>query len=237
MNLFDTMESWLAGEPVWSHARILKEWPELESYRRRLFKIAASGKDYGRQCAEQWTCRNDWILRYGFAIPCAELLDELALSASVVEVGAGTGYMTRLARLRGVSIVGTDVHPPGVNVYGFEVGRYDDQQKTVAAQAAVRRHPRSTVFCSWPTLNEAWFRECLEAMRVGQRIIVVREECCAESGAWEYLSECFDTERCVTMPNFEHVADYAEACVKRRHKPRRKSDAEVLDRGDDLREQ
>lgn len=226
-----TMQSWLDGEPVWPYAKILKEWgPDFEMYRRRWSRELGHMLSTGKITSKEFdlermfrlaNLRNEWIRLFGFAIPCAELLDELEKSTHVVEVGAGTGYMTRLMRNHGISVTGSDYDFRGPNSHGFETAKYDDEQVTgVEAKTMVRRYPKSTVFCSWPTLRETWFRQMLKAMQVGQQLVVIREDACAEDSAWEYLDDCFDAMSHVDIPTFEHMNDFASVHIKKRNRPK-----------------
>lgn len=234
MGVIETMQEWLHGEPVWPLARILETWGgQFEMYRRRWRKEVAdamatgeltsrgSAESYLRDGMAMMRLRDEWVLRFGFAIPCAELLDALAAAAPIVEVGAGTGYMTALMRHRGIDVIGSDYDFEGYNSHGFMTGRFDkDQINGVQAKTMVRRHAERAVFCSWPTLNETWFRQMLRAMKIGQRVIVIREDACAEETAWQYLNDCFDPVAEIDIPAFQHLNDFASVHVKKRHRPK-----------------
>lgn len=207
----DTMKAWLGGEPVWPYAKILSDWgAEFENYR-----INWRMPSPIERTMILMQTRDVWIKLFGYAIPCAELLDELAKANHVVEVGAGTGYMTHLMRLRGVDVVGSD---PGDTGYRFECGLFDPAQVRAQGKTMVRRYPNSTVFCSWPSLEETWFRQMLKSMRIGQRLIVIREEACAESSAWDYLDACFAEDAVIHIPAFQHLNDYAAVYTKKRQR-------------------
>jgi hypothetical protein len=217
--ILGTMRGWLAGEPVWPFAEVVARWgAEFEMYRRRW------GRDDFAARMERETrmhmLRHDWIIEFGFAIPCAQLLDALAKAQPVVEIGAGSGYLTALARMRGIDIIGTDAGPAGEPRYGFRVAKHDPGQRQLAGKTAVRRFRDRSVFCSWPTLNRTWFRQALRAMRIGQRLIVIREEACAEGTAWEYLDACFKHEADIDLPAWPFMNDRAEVYRKRRQRPR-----------------
>lgn len=223
------MQRWLDGEPVWPYAKIIEAWPEFEHWHAKMFRDTwppcAEGDDtikfrlpkidqsYMEARVQRTMLRHLWIGAFGFAIPCAELLDELAKHEHVIDVGAGTGYMTKLMRHRGINVIGSD---PGLGGHGFQVGALDPQQVKAGAKDMVSRHPTSAVFCSWPTLKATWFREMLKAMRTGQHLIVIREGACAEDTAWEYLDASFTELGTITIPTFEHMHDYAWVGVKRR---------------------
>lgn len=232
MGAVETMTEWIYGEPVWPYARIIETWGEqFEMYRLRwsrevkhavetgqLTSRDRDPKEYMRDTMAMWHLRDEWVLRFGFAIPCGELIDELKRFAPIVEVGAGTGYMTRLMRNAGIDVIGSDYDFKGYNTHGFMTGCFDDDQiNGVQAKTMVRRYPR-TVFCSWPTLDHTWFRQMLRAMRIGEVLIVIHEDACAEETAWQYLSECFAGIYDIAIPAFEHMNDTASVYVKKRHR-------------------
>jgi hypothetical protein len=232
-HVIETMRSWLNGEPVWSYAKILEVWgPEFEMYRRRWDRQFQEKMKQAQETGEITFdgdtmhiimrgvsilhLRDAWIAEFGFAIPCAELLDELAKHRQVIEVGAGSGYMTRLMLNQGINVIGSN---PPLNDYTFEHGKYAvlalREAKTMA-----RANPDATVFCSWPTLKHTWFRQALKAMKVGQRLVVIREDACAEKTAWQYLDDCFEQTATIDIPTFEHMNDYASVHVKKRNRSR-----------------
>jgi hypothetical protein len=222
--ILGTMRRWIAGEPVWPFPEVLARWGgEFEMYRRRWAReMRRDESQWEREArwerdAKLYELRQEWIREFGFAIPCAELLDALASLQPVVEIGAGSGYLTALARARGIDIVGTDAGPVDELRYGFRVAKHDPRQLQLAGKTAVRRFRDRSVFCSWPTLNRTWFRQALRAMRIGQRVIVIREEACAEDSAWEYLDACFKQEGEIDLPAWPFMNDRAEVHRKRRH--------------------
>jgi hypothetical protein len=234
MGAIETMQGWIHGDPVWPYARILETWgAQFEMYRlrwRREIADAMAGGDltsrgnaaaYLRDSLAMWHLRDEWVIRFGFAIPCGELLDHLAAAAPIVEVGAGTGYMTALMRNRGIEVIGSDLDCRGYSDHGFLTGCFDEEQvQGVQAKTMVRRYPERAVFCSWPTLNATWFRQMLRAMRIGQQLVVIREDACAEETAWQYLNDCFDHVTDIDIPAFLHLNDIASVYIKKRQRPK-----------------
>jgi hypothetical protein len=225
-DVLGAVERWVRGdEAVWRHARCIEEWgPDFEMYRTRW-----SRGDYGPQpslaflppCTLARTTamvelRQQFLQRFGFMLPCAELLDELQKSKLVVEIGAGTGYMTRILRNRGINVIGSDPQLSYRHVLNHAL--YDDRQVIAQGKTMVRRYPDATIFCSWPSLDDTWYRQALKAMRVGQRIVAVLEDSCAEETAREYFDACFDTERLINIPAFEYMNDIAHVAVKKRNR-------------------
>lgn len=227
--VIDTMASWLSGEPVWPFAKIIEVWgEEFEDYRIGIMRQANAALDAGvmkfsdrnfNRGVAIFATRDVYISRFGFAIPCAELLDELAAHAPIIEVGAGSGYMTRLMENRGIHVLGSDWDWPGPSGYRFQIGKFDRLQRNgVAAKTMARRYSDRTIFCSWPSLRETWFRQMLKAMKIGQRLIVIREGACAEDSAWQYLDDCFVEEKTINIPTFDCMHDYAGVYLKKRQK-------------------
>lgn len=215
--ILNTMRNWLNGEPVWSHDEILQRWgQEFMMYRNAW---ANNNFDFIplERSMELLKLREKAVKELGFAIPCRELLDALKQYQPIIEIGAGSGYLTTLMRKHGVEVVGTD---PGFGGFGFTVGRYDNQQQVMQGKTAVRHFRDRTVFCSWPTLEHTWFRQAMRAMRIGQKLIVIEEDSCAEQSTWDYREAMFQPLADIPLPAWYHMNDRASVWIKR-HEPRR----------------
>lgn len=216
-DVIGAVERWVRGdEATWRYARCLEDWgPDFEMYRKRwsrsTFDMLSGGV---MRFAAITDVRQEYIRRFGFMLPCAELLDELQRADLVIEVGAGTGFMTRIMRHRGINVIGSDA---GIG-YFRKHGEFDPSQVVAQGKTMVRRYPKALVFCSWPSLGETWFRQTLKAMRVGQRIVTVLEESCAEETAREYFDACFEIERLIDIPAFEHMNDTVYVATKKRNR-------------------
>jgi len=215
-DVIGAVERWVRGdEATWRYARCLSDWgPEFEMYRKRWNSGVFDPPSGIERSVSLTDLRHQYIERLGFMIPCAELLDELQQANLVVEVGAGTGFMTRIMRHRGIRVIGSD---PRLD-YGHVLkhGAYDDLQVVAQGKTMVRRQPKALVFCSWPSLGETWFRQMLKAMHVGQRIVTVLEDSCCEDSAREYFDACFEVERTIDIPAFQHMNDIAYVAIKKR---------------------
>jgi hypothetical protein len=214
-----TMRRWLDGEPVWSHAEIMQRWgQEFLMYRTawdmNIRTTRASIYVDGDRSLSLYGLRDEAISEFGFGLPSRELIDALEQHQPIIEVGAGTGYFTALMRKRGIDVIGTDCGPG----QRFCVGRYDPKQLSLQAKTAVRRYRDRTVFCSWPSLWHTWFRQALRAMQVGQKLIVIEEDACAEDSAWEYRDQAFEEiGKSIPLPAWPNLNDRASCWVKKRH--------------------
>lgn len=216
------MESWMAGEPVWLLAKIIEQWgPEFEDWLRRYSRSAELplshdvSHDVMRHMAA-FAVREEFVGRYGFAIPCAELISSLAKSRIVLEVGAGSGYMTKLMRNHKINVVGSDLVESGVRNYGFITAEFDPGQLKLDAVAAVQKfHMADTIFCSWPSFGEDWFLDALKVVKRGQRVIAIRESACATEETWEYFETWFDEREQISIPMFSGLHDWADVRVRK----------------------
>jgi hypothetical protein len=211
--ILGSMRRWLDGEPVWSHDQIVDRWGREFLMYRAAWECDDHVLPIPDRSEVLYFLRTKAIKEFGFALPCAELLDALAQHAPIVEIGAGSGYMTALMRKRGIDVIGTDPGPGQV----FPLGIYDRQQLLLQGKTAVRRYPKRTVFCSWPSLHLTWFRQALRAMRIGQRLIMVEEDACAEDSAWDYRDQSFDREARIDVPAWPMLNDRAGVWIKKRH--------------------
>jgi hypothetical protein len=215
--IFATMDQWLSGEPVWPLERVLERWgPEFRTYRSQL---ALHSLDSGMITAA-FERRDDFIKRYGFAIPCAELLEGAAKLAPLVEIGAGSGYLTALMRKNGIDVIGSD---PCLDCERTLAHRkFDPDQQALGGKTAVRRWRDRNVFCSWPRLETAWFRQAMKAMQVGARVLMIMESSCARGSAHDYIEQCFEREGdLIEIPAWPFLNDYAEVRVKKRNRWKR----------------
>jgi hypothetical protein len=148
--ILDQMRDWVNGnQAVFTYGEILNTWGK--EFKVLSWRGANEPDSSFLNSIRMFELRERFVKEFGFVIPCAELLDELAKSTFVLEVGAGSGYMTRLMKHRGIPVIGTDPHCEG---YRFELAQYDSGQYKLQGKTAVRKFSDAdTVFCSWPTYD------------------------------------------------------------------------------------
>lgn len=88
--------------------------------------------------------------RYAHAIPNAEALRALRELGPLLEVGAGTGYWSRLLRDCGADVMATDIDAEGRDTGWCSTTRWTDVLQRDAETAMVT-YPDRAVFACWPT--------------------------------------------------------------------------------------
>lgn len=148
--------------------------------------------------------RQEYIAKFGFAIPCREAVEAVVAGGPVVEIGAGTGYWAALIAQQGGDVVATDSCQ---QTWGsWKHGQYFAVER-LAGKTAVRRYRDRNVFCSWPSLQQTWFRQALKAMRVGRTLFYVEESATADESARAYLEDFFVEEAHINIPCFSGLHD------------------------------
>lgn len=149
--------------------------------------------------------RDAWIREFGFPVVIDETVEGLLPFGPFVEVGAGTGFLSRLLALRGADVVTTDA---GTGTYGFRHGSW----REVLIQDAVLEHPDRTVLMSWPSLGEPWCEEAASAIRPGGLLVHIGERggCTGTDGFEAILEAGFEEIARVPMPVFCGIHDRVE---------------------------
>lgn len=127
----------------------------LEAYERVL----------GGSSAEMESARGDLVARYGFAVPTEEALEVIRTASpqGVVEIGAGTGYWARLLHDRRVEVAAYDLEPPPSATNPWFAGSEPWHRVERGDHTAVDRLADRTLLLVWPTKNETWPSDALDA--------------------------------------------------------------------------
>jgi len=105
--------------------------------------------------------------KWGFSIPCLEVVQKLVALSPLVEVGAGTGFWSALLRSAGADIIATDIISEGSPGYGMSIGTHCPIT-ALDARTAVVSYPERNVFCSWPTRDAEWCTEAVNEIQPGR---------------------------------------------------------------------
>lgn len=115
--------------------------------------------------------RWDYIKEFGYALPCTEALELIASFGPVVEVGAGSGFWSKVLVATGVDIIATD---NSADRYPFTVGANHDVVD-MSADEAVRMNSDRAVLTIWQCMEDRWSEAVLDRMIAGQVLIYVGE--------------------------------------------------------------
>lgn len=193
----------LARIPEWIEAG---KAPPAKVLRDQGFTTASTDAE---RYAELRLARRVFVRRYGFSIPCSEVMGVLSRMGPLVELGAGSGYWSALLRNAGLDVVATDPFAGRESGYGFEGGRHAGIERLGGLQA-VEAYPDRDLFCSWPTEGSPWALAAVRRMRIGRRIALIGEPrggCTATPGLYRYLETRFRLLGAIDIPQFPKVAD------------------------------
>jgi hypothetical protein len=165
----------------------------------------------------QYSLRKYAIANYGFAIPCIELIETItSFSKNILEVGSGTGYLSKLLRSKVDHLICTD---SGKNSYRFRVG---SQFRVIHVNAvkAIKRYPEKDVLMSWPCYHRNWSYHAAKAMKPGRYLFYIGEGaygCTGTDEFHDYLSsDKFQYINSCSIPKWYGLHDRLEIYQKSR---------------------
>jgi len=154
--------------------------------------------------------REDYIHKYGFAIPCKEALDTIREYSPILEVGAGTGYW---AALLDCDIIATDIGRGSETLIKskqwFDMGTHFSVKK-MSAQTAMKKWPDRTLFFCWPSYDEPWPTEALKNLKFGKHVIYIGEGeggCTADDEFHQELRDKFEEVEDISIPQWRGIHD------------------------------
>jgi hypothetical protein len=156
--------------------------------------------------------RKAFIRRWGFAIPCAEVVDEVSKLSPIVEIGAGSAGWTALFRAAGIDAIATDAVSEGTPGYGLTAALHHPVE-ALRGKDAVERYSERNVFCSWPTHDDDWCSEAAKAIKRGRFLGLigkVRGGSTGNDALFDVLERDFAFVACVEIPQFPGVDDRFE---------------------------
>ena len=135
--------------------------------------------------------RDQYVSEYGFVLLTQECVDALAGILShkrVLEVGAGTGFLSHCLAEKGVNIVAQDAVRPKNGSYGFQKTWKLD---TIGPFEESLTQEHDAIILSWPCLGSSFAFEVAKAMVPGQILIYQGEGpggCTADDDFFDYTS-------------------------------------------------
>lgn len=115
--------------------------------------------------------RGRYARRYGYGIPCLELIDALRPLAPLLEVGAGNGFWTYWLRRAGCDVLAVDAGLPDP----YTGHRWIDDLRTSDGAKAVVGEPERNVLMVWPRYDSLWPTHVVHALRADRALCYVGE--------------------------------------------------------------
>lgn len=156
------------------------------------FSAFAESPSSGDDVMAAFRLRQAYTARFGFVLPTPELPHVLAPFAPFVEIGAGTGALTRYLIDAGLDVVATDPAPCGPT-YFADAPRWTDIHEMDAA-AALAAYPDRAVLLSWPCYARPWAEQALDLMSPGTVVALIGEGpggCTGTDGMFARLEAAF----------------------------------------------
>ena len=116
--------------------------------------------------------------RFGYGLPCREVVEAIANCGPLLEVGAGNGFWTYCLRRKGIDVIATDPKEAGM----YNRGQWIRDLVEVDAIAAMNRFPGRNILLVWPHFESLWAVDVAQSMKAGQLLCYVGEGafgCCA----------------------------------------------------------
>ncbi|MBK1666971.1 hypothetical protein CKO28_02800 [Rhodovibrio sodomensis] len=158
--------------------------------------------------------RDAYIRRFGFTVPLPRAVRSIADLGPIVEVGAGTGHLSKLISHEGSLAFATDGGDG--RQYSLNIGAWEQVHPMDAAFAAASL-PERTVLLSWPHGSE-WPVRLLSAMSSGQTLVHSGEGeggCCAGPLFFKTLHRDFEPVTALPSLSFPGIHDSFSVWQKR----------------------
>lgn len=123
--------------------------------------------------------RDLYIHEYGFFMVSEDFLEKSVKFFSkshILEVGAGTGFLSACLQSYGINITPTDSHTVD-NSYGFSKLHTNVIQTDSVKYLAQNKNSFDTILMSWPDYGSDFAYEILKNMNKGQTLIYIGESC------------------------------------------------------------
>lgn len=178
--LHQLMDTWIQGGPPFDAAPFMHTDPALDLF----------DPEFDRQ--SPFFRRRIFAKTFGFCMPGPTFVEQVGRFGPVVEIAAGSGYLSALLRAHGVDSIATDPYY-GRNRYLFEE-RAEWPVHALTAEDAIRAHPERAVLCSWPCYDRPWAGAAIAHMQPGQVLLLIGESsggCTGDDGLFARLNAGF----------------------------------------------
>jgi hypothetical protein len=143
---------------------------------------------------------------FSWAVPNQEAIDYLVSQSPIIEMGAGTGYWSKLISDLGGEVIAFDESP-----YDNDWCKNQWYEITkINSIDILANYPNHTLFLCWPPYDTPFAYNCLKAYR-GNKLIFVGEGCggCTGDDNFFYLlEEEWKEQHSIYIPQWFGMRDY-----------------------------
>jgi hypothetical protein len=158
----------------------------------------------------EYKVRDEFIDRFGFAILTAAAAHSLKKYSPILEVGAGSGYWAYELAKAGVDVIATD--PQNFSKWRLWGERLYCEVQNMSGERAVQKFPDRTLLLVWPSYEDPWANNTLQAFK-GEKVIYVGEGhggCTANDAFHDCLAKNFERVEEIRIPQFYGIHDTLE---------------------------
>lgn len=153
--------------------------------------------------------------RFGYAVPCREVIDEISKYGPLLELGAGNGFWTFWLRKKGCDVIATDIGEENP----YTKNRWIDDLVQLDAATAMNTFPSRNILIVWPHFTAGWPVEVLRQVKPSQIVCYVGEGpfgCCAPPSFFIEMDRCgFRMLDIYASPAWPMVTDYLAIYCKK----------------------
>jgi hypothetical protein len=122
-------------------------------------------KEYMELSRNSMCLRDICSIKYAWAIPCDEAIQEIVKHSPIIEIGAGTGYWANLITQAGGGVAAYDVRPVNLKNNLFHPGAQPFFDVKVGNHKKIPQHPNCTLMLCWPPCHSKLTKKCLDLYR------------------------------------------------------------------------
>lgn len=158
---------------------------------------------------DRYYAREKHVTQYAWAVPTPEAIAEIAKLSPIVEVGAGSGYWTKLLREAGTRVTPYDANPyPIFNAWVS----FSHAAISKGGPRQALRHGREhwTLMLSWPPYADPMAAESLR-LHKGEHVVYIGEQdggCTGDDAFHELLAERYEETSWLSLPRWPGLHDY-----------------------------
>lgn len=153
-----------------------------------------STSGFDRHTNEEYTIW-DMRLKYSFAIPNEEAIEEIVKYSPLIEIGAGSGYWAYLINKKGGDIITFDNKRREYDKYWYNVN-YGNTNK-------VKEYPERTLFLCWPENEDSMGFDSIKNS-ISETVILIGEKngCTGSKGMDSLLRRNYTLEKHISIPQW-----------------------------------